>query len=378
MTKKNFEVNDKIGRYTLTEFAGTNPNGEPLWWALRDNGNRNEGLVPESRLRKELRLAELTPEFINGLSAKAFDELLKEVGQDAIDQVLKNRRPKHQAPSYAGQHEIAAKWFSWHPQVPKTRSNSELFDSYLQDMTNPSFTSKDFDAAFADLFFKLELNPVAAGIEGLGDGIRGENEIRKLTSTQIAQLQKSFPVKPTVDFSKLSQDEVLVEVAKVTNLREFDQFVKDVDREKGIEAPVPPLLVEARQKMWSGFFQIHRDLLPTEELQIRILEILSENNLPVLNQHLETALDFLIQANDPVVQRQDSGTWSSGGSQVGGSQWVVNTPRSHGAPIVIDDQTPVTVSLADITAMGSEEYAKKLLNPQFKKAVDRLYQRFGR
>jgi len=36
------------------------------------------------------------------------------------------------------------------------------------------------------------------------------------------------------------------------------------------------------------------------------------------------------------------------------------------------------VTIAEITAMDSQTYATKLLNPQFKKAVDQLYLRLGR
>jgi len=75
MTKKSFESVDVIGRYALTEFGGTKETGEPLWWATTENDN--EGLVPESKLSTELRVAELTPQMIRNLSSKAYDELVK-------------------------------------------------------------------------------------------------------------------------------------------------------------------------------------------------------------------------------------------------------------------------------------------------------------
>lgn len=371
MTKKTFEVGDQIGRYKIIEFAGADIEGIPQWRIETLRGN--EGILSEAKLRIELRNANLTPEYVRGLSAKAYDELLKEVGQEVIDRVLKRSGPTNQAPSEVHQREIADKWFSWHPQVPRTRANARVFDEYLAAMANPTFTSKDFDRAFSDLFFKLELNPKAAGIEGIGDGIRGEAAIRKLTSERIAQLQKSFPVKPPVDFSKLSQDEILNQVAKVTTSAQFDQWTKEVDKEKGVEQPVPPLLLAAREKIWANFFELHSDLVPTEELQAKLLKVLSENNLSVLNQHLDTALDLLVQSGDPVVARQEPNTRTAGSTR-----WVMNKPRPIGAAIVVDEETPVTVTVAEINAMDASQYAAKCLNPAFRKAVNELYERFGR
>ncbi len=172
MTKKNFEVNDKIGRYTLTEFGGTNDKQEPLWWATTDSSS-NQRLVPESRLRKELRLAELTPALIRGLSSKAYDQLRFEVGEEEINRVL-NRNPKVIAPPIDEQLKIARSWWDVHPQIPRTKKNVTIFDDYLAKLPDATFSAADFDRAFSDLFFKLELDPTKAGIEGFGEAIRGE------------------------------------------------------------------------------------------------------------------------------------------------------------------------------------------------------------
>jgi len=360
MTKLNFEVSDKIGRYTLTEFGGTTDTGEPLWWTTTDNGN--EGLVRESKLRKELRIAELTPAFITALSSKAYDELCKEVGEDEIDRVL-NRTPKVAGPSKEEQVKIAREWWETHPQVPRTRSNVASFDDYLVKSPKASF-----DTAFADLFYKLELNPKAAGIDGHGEGIRGEAAINKLTSTQVKQLQKSSPVVVPVDYTKLSEDEIIREVGKQPLTAEgFIAWTRTVDKERGIEQPVPPLLIAAREKIWASFFEINSGLVPTEELKAKLLETLKANgNLPVLNQNLNIALGQLIKTGDPVVLRQDSNARAAGGTR-----WQANDPRPK-APVVPFDDTPVVLSPADINSMSAAEYGRKLLDPNFRKAADAL------
>ena len=126
---------------------------------------------------------------------------------------------------------------------------------------------------------------------------------------------------------------------------------------------------------------MHPNVVPTEELKAKLLGLLKANSkfnssnesLPVLNQHLDSALDFLLQSGREVEVYLEPNVHTSGGTRL-----VVNEPRPIGAAIVVDQETPVVVTIGDITAMGSEEYAKKLVNPRFKKAVDQLYQRFGR
>src|SRR5882724_10370063 len=224
MTKQHFEVGDQIGRYTLTEFGGTKDSGEPLWWATT-TAEKHENLVSVSKLRKELRVSELTPAFINALSSKAYDELCKEVGLDEIDRVMQRGVSKHIAPPKGDQVEIARVWWESHPQIPRTRSNVQAFDDYLAKMPNPTFTTDDFDLALGDLFTKLELNPKAVGIDGFGEAVRGWSALEKLSAAQTKQLQKPVPVAPPqVDFTKLSLDETIKEVGNLPITS--DQFIK--------------------------------------------------------------------------------------------------------------------------------------------------------
>jgi|SRR6266481_1925461 len=379
MTKKNFEVNDKIGRYTLTEFGGTNDKQEPLWWATTDSSS-NQRLVPESRLRKELRLAELTPALIRGLSSKAYDQLRFEVGEEEINRVL-NRNPKVIAPPIDEQLKIARSWWDVHPQIPRTKKNVTIFDDYLAKLPDATFSAADFDRAFSDLFFKLELDPTKAGIEGFGEAIRGEAAVGKLSSGQIKQLQKSFPIVVPVDFSKLSEDETIKEAGKLLpTSKQFLEWTKEVDKAKGIEQPVPPLMAAAREKTWASFFEIHPRVVPTEDIKVKLLSLLKANSefnssnesLPVLNQYLDSALEFLVQSGGEVEIYLEPNTHTSGGSR-----WIVNEPRPIGAPVPRFDDTPVEVTLADVNAMPAAEYAQKSLNPAFRQAVDRLTARFA-
>jgi hypothetical protein len=374
MTKKHFEVGDKIGKYVLTEFGGTKDNGEPLWWASTGT-EKHEDLVPVSKLLKELRVSELTPALIAGLSSKAYDELCKEVGLDEIDRVISRGGSKPVAPSKENQVEIARAWWELHPQIPRTRSNVQAFDDYLAKMPSPTFSTNDFDRAFSDLFTTLELNPKLAGIDGHGEAVRGWTALEKLSSAQIKQLQKAFPVTREVDYSNLSLNETIKEVGNLPI--SSDQFIKwteEVDKELGIKRPVPPLLLEAREKIWANFFQLHPTVVPSEEIKAKLLALLQKNSkfnpsdetLPVLNQHLDQALEFLIQNGGEVEVFLEPNAHASGGSR-----WIVNEPRPRGSVPQFDD-TPVEVSLADINKMSSSEYAQKMLNPNFRDAVDRL------
>ena len=374
MTKKTFESGDVIGRYALTEFGGTKETGEPLWWATTENGN--EGLVPESKLRRELRVAELTPAFVTGLSSKAYNELVKEVGYEEIDRVL-NRAPNVATPSKEEQVQIARTWWETHPQVPRTRSNVAAFDDYLVKSPNASF-----DTAFADLFYKLELNPKAVGIDGFGEGIRGEAAIGRLTSGQIKQLQRKISVTAPVDFSKLSVEETVKEIGKLPiTSEEFINWTKEADKAMGIEQPVPPLLTAAREKIWQNFSELHPDITLTGELKTKLLDLLkphspinpdSDEPLSVLNQHLDRGLVWLVQAGDPVVIWQESNIRTSGGSR-----WQINDSRPSSIIPRFDD-SPVEITLSQINAMDGKSYAEKLLNPQFRLAVDRLMHKIGR
>lgn len=371
-----FKVGDVVGKYTVLGFAGTQEN--PRWEVRTESGN--EGTISEESLRAAFREATLTPEYINGLSASAYAQLVREVGEEKINRVMKRSVAKPSAPENFNSREITSKWFAARPQIPRTRNNTRLFDEYLAKMPNPNFTSEDFDRAFADLFLKLELNPQAAGIVSFGDAIRGETAINELSSIQIKQLQKSFPVVAPVDFDKLTLDQILVEVGKKTTSKEFDAFTKQVDQESGIKAPVPPLLAAAREKIWSGFFETHPRLVPSEETKTKLLDLLkaksnfnpSAESLPVLHQYLDAALEFLIQSGGEVEVYLESNIHSAGATR-----WQVNEPRPIGAPIPRFDDTPVEVTLADIDAMPAAEYANKSLNPAFRQAVDRLTARFA-
>ncbi len=169
------------------------------------------------------------------------------------------------------------------------------------------FHKQRLDRAFSDLFFRLKQHPQGSRNRRFRrrDSRRSCNS--ELTSTQIAQLQKSFPVTPSVDFNKLSQDQILREVAKITSLKQFDEFTKQVDQEKGIEQPVPPLLLAAGRG-YPENFGMHPNVVPTEELKAKLLGLLKANSkfnssnesLPVLNQHLDSALDFLLQSRREV------------------------------------------------------------------------------
>jgi hypothetical protein len=378
MTKQNFQQGDKIGGYTIDEFGGTNTKGEPTWWVVDESGK--PVIIKESKLLRELRTAELTPQMVRNLSSKAYDQLRQEIGDDGIDEIMKSSKPQAavQAPTATQQREISAKWFEAHPQIPQTRENSRLFNTYLGTMTNPSFSSRDFDIAFADLFFQLELHPKAAGIQRHGEAIRGQAAIDKLTASECQQLQKAFPVAVSVDYTKMSQDEILNEAARHLTADKFIDWTKEVDKEAGIAQPVPPLLLSDRERIWSTFFQVHANLLATSELQAKLSDLLkkhsefnpSEQDFPILNQHLDAALQFLADAKDPVVQEGELARRTFGGTSV-----VMNDPRPRSPRI--QDETPIVVTPAEINAMSGEEYGRRTLDPRFRAAVERLTKGVG-
>jgi len=377
MTKLNFEPGDKIGPYILDEWAGTNTKGTASWYVKNaETGKLLSKLVSETTLRRELRKAELTPQDIRNLSSRAYNELLQEIGQDGIDEIM-GTTPKRTAPDTTQQRELARAWFARHPQVPQTRRNAELFDERLAALPNPTFTSQDFDTVFFDNFADLELRPKAVGIENLGEAIKGWEAINKLTASQIRQLQKSVePPSPPIDFSNLDETQTLNVIGKLSqSADEFLQHTRDVDRKKGIEQPVSPLLVRAREKVWSDFFQIHHNLAQTEELQAALLDLLKPKSslnpggneaLPVLNQYLDSALEILIERGDGVVQQRESNTYNYQGARM-----VLNEPRSKN-PQVIPDDSEITIRPADIDAMDAETYGRNLQSPAFRAAVDRL------
>ena len=362
--KKTFETGDMIGRYVIDEFAGTNNKREPAWW-VTENGEPK--IVTEKKLRAEIAHSEWTPEKIRKLSARAYDELRREIGEDTIDEILGTTQTKQtvEKPPAQRQYEICAKWFEAHPQIPQTKTNVRLFDQFLGELANPTFTSRDFDLAFEELFPQLELNPTKAGIEGFGDAIRGETANKKFTAAQIQQLQKAFSVKVPVDFSKLSENEILAEVAKTTTADGFIQYTREVDREKGVAAPLPPAVQADLDRSWRNFFQLHPEISPTDEIKAKLWDVLTKNGLPVQTQYLSMALDSLLEAGDPSVTKQESGVYKAGRSQ-----WVVNEPRPKSPSLV--DNSPVTVTIAEINALDAKTYGERLKNPQFVAAVEAL------
>jgi hypothetical protein len=376
MTKKTFIEGDIIGRFTIDEFAGTNTKSEPVWWVTENGAPK---MISEKKLRAELAKADWTPAKIRQLSSKAYSELCKEIGEDAVEEIMGGSGKKSDAPPIATRREITSKWWEAHRQIPKTRINVELFDKFLEKLANPTYTSTDFDRAFEDLFPQLELNPREVGIEGFGEAITGATAIQKFTAAQLQQLQKAFPVKVPVDFSKLSQDEILQEVARSTTADGFLAYTKEVDKEKGIEQPVPALLQADREKTWRDFFQIHADISPTDELKQKLLDLLKPNSsinpnndaLAVQIHFLENALAFLIEEGDSSVTKQESNTY-----QYGKTLLVVNEPRPK-TPLPAYDDSPVTVTLAEIDKMSAKEYGEKSLNPRFREAVDALQQKIA-
>jgi hypothetical protein len=367
MTKKLFNENDIIGRYVIDEFGGTDPQGGPLWW-VTENGQPK--LIKEKKLRAELAKADWTPAKIRKLSSKAYTELCNEIGDDAIEEIMGTSGKKSDAPPISKQREISTKWFEWHPQIPMTRKNVDLFDQALAELPNPTFTSADFDLVFAEKIFEtLELNPTKAGISGFGEAVTGETAIQKFTAAQLQQLQTAFPVKVSVDFTKLSENEIMEEVAKTTTAKGFIEYTREVDAEKGIEQPVPPLVQADRERTWRNFFQLHPDISPTDDLKEKLLEVLAPQKLPVQTQYLEMALTSLVEADDPSVTKQESSTY-----QYGRARLVLNEPRSK-TPIPAFDDSPVTVTLAEINKMSAKEYGEKSLNPRFREAIDALTQK---
>jgi hypothetical protein len=368
MTKKTFESGDVIGRYTIDEFSGTNPSGQLFWWVTDPDGKPL--LIAEKKLRAELARAEWTPDKILNLSSKAYDELCREIGTDGVEEILGASKPKNQAPSNIQQREIASKWFASRPQVPRTRANTKLFDDYLAKMSNPTFTSQDFDRAFSDLFTELELNPKTAGIDGFGEAIRGWQAIEKLTATQVQQLQKSFPTPPKAE--TLTAKQALEIVVGPMTSKEFVDWTKTVDAKEGIKQPIPPLLLQAREKTWSDFFQLHPGVIATTELKDKLLQYLAKNGLSFALQHLGLALQDLIEQKDKSVVEQESGVHS-----YGGTNFVAGDPRSR-SPLPKFDDSPVIVTLAEVNAMDAKTFGEKSLNPAFQKAVDNLREKIAR
>jgi hypothetical protein len=377
MTKTAFAPEDKIGKYVLDEFAGTNAKGDPRWYVKdAETGNLLSKTVGEKTLRGMLRSAELTPQDIRRLSSKGYNELLEEIGQDNVDAILAKDKPKPTVLDTDQQQAMASEWLARHPQVTKTKANSKLLDEYLAKMPNPTFTGKDFDQAFSDLFFALELNPEKVGITGFREGIQGKGAIDKLNSTQLHLLQSPVELEPhPIDFSKLDETQALNVIGNSTkSADEFLAHLRDIDRAKGIEAPVPPLLVQDRLRIWGEFFNHHRDIVPTEELQTALLELLEPNSalnfnpteaLPVLNQYLEAGLEILIERQDPVVKRQESGV-----NRYNGATIVQDQPRARNLQLV--DDSEITVKPSEINAMSAADYAMNLQNPAFARAVERL------
>jgi hypothetical protein len=368
MTKKTFIEGDQIGPYRIDEFAGSNNRGELVWWVTQ---NGQPKIITEKKLRAVMAKADWSPEKIRQLSSKAYTELCKEIGEETVEEIVSASAKKSDAPPLARQYEIAAKWWEMHPQIARTRANVELFDSHLAKMPNPTFTSKDLDIAFSELFFDLELNPKAAGIDGHGEGIRGR-ALDRLSSAQLQQLQKAFPVPVPVDFNKLSEDEILKEIAKTTTADGFLEYTKQVDAETGVEQPVSPLVRLDWDRAWKNFFELNLDISPTDELKNKLLKVLATQKWPLQTQYLTMALNSLIEAGDPSVTKQQSNVYRHAGGQL-----VLNEPRPK-TPLPVYDDSPVTVTLAEINAMNSAEYGRKSLNPEFRKAVDALMQKVGR
>jgi hypothetical protein len=367
MTMKTWEIGDKVGRFTIDEFAGTKiKTGEPSWWCRTETGD--PVIKTDRALRAELRRADITPQMIQNMSAKAYNELREEIGEDGIDEILGALKPKNEAPPSEQQVKIAQTWWEAHPQIPQTRANVQLFDKYLREMANPTFASADFNKAFTDLFFELELNPKAAGIDGFGEGIRGETAIRKLTATQIEKLQRAYPTKPKTQ--DLTPDQALRAVVDPMTADQFGKWTKQVDAEKGIQQPVPPLLAHAREQTWSSFFQLNPSVIRTSELQDKLLKFLKEKELSFAVQHLGLALTSLIEQGDESVVRQGSGVHSYGGTKM-----EIYEPRPKSPALV--DNAPIAVTAAEINAMDSKTYGEKILNPEFRKAVDALTQSVG-
>jgi len=370
MTKAIFTEGDQIGPFLIDEFAGVQQKtNEPFWWVTENGAPK---MVSEKKLRAELAKADWTPAKIRALSSKAYNELCKELGDDIIDKIMGTSGKKSDAPPLARQYEIATKWWEVHPQIPKTKANIELFDKALAELSNPTFTSGDFDRAFDELFPQLELNPRKAGIEGFGEAVIGTSAIRKFTAVQLQQLQKAFPVEVPVDFSKLSQDEIMNEVAKGLSADGFLAYAREVDKEKGVAQPASPLVRLDWERAWKNFFELNLDISPTDELKNKLLEVLAKEKWPLQTQYLTMALNSLIETDDPSVTIQQSNVYRHAGGQL-----VLNEPRPK-TPVPAYDDSPITVTLAEINAMNSAEYGRKSLNPAFRLAVENLMAKVGR
>ena len=371
MTKAIFQSGDQIGSYLIDEFNGQNLKGENYWWVKTETGELKS--VPEKKLRAQLAKADWTPEKIRSLSSKAYDELVEEIGAETVDEIL-GSTTKKSALEVTVQREISAKWFQAHPQIPLTKANSKLFDDYLAKMPSPTFTSKDFDLAFGELFTKLELNPLAAGIQGHGEAIRGETALQKFTATQVQQLQKSFPVatKPK-NYDRSNVDEAIAEIGDISPTADaFVDNLKTLDKSLGKPEQIPPLMMEARRQLWSSFFQLHPSLQPSPDLQQALITVCEENRMPMQLQSLDLALEILVEKDSLVVQRQESNV-----KTYNGARWVTGTPRTQNPVPQYDPTETVEITLAELNSMDSKTYGQKVLNPAFRAAVDTLMQKVG-
>lgn len=379
MTKRTFEKGDTIGPYVIDEFGGTNTKEETCWW-VKLNGQPK--LVTEKTLHREIARAEWTPAKIRALSSRAYTELRQELGEDAIDEILGTTPQKPPEKSNIEKREIAAKWFASKPQIPQTRANVEVFNKALGALPNASYTSKDFDRVFVNELFNLELNPERAGITGYGQAIKGQAALSKLSAPQYQQIQRTSPVAQP-DTRILGIDDAIKEIGNASaTADEFLDNLRVLDRERGIDSPVPPLLMNDRKKLWAKFFELHRDVEPTQQLQQELLNALNEINeelaqkdepsLPISLQSLDLALSRLANARSSAVTPQESGVY-----KYNGATWVQN-PRQPTQPLPLHDSAPITVTLGEVNAMGSEEYGRKILNPEFDKAVRSLMANLGR
>src|SRR6202035_3311537 len=120
---------------------------------------------------------------------------------------------------------------------------------------------------------------------------------------------------------------------------EFGKWTTQVDREKGIQPPVPPLLAHAREQTWSNFFQLNASVIRTSELQDKLLEFLKAKELSFALQHLGLALRSLIEQGDESVVRQESGIQSYGGTRM-----EIYSPRPKSPALV--DNAPVVITAA--------------------------------
>lgn len=377
MSRKTFETGDQIGPYVIDSFAGNKvSSGEPCWW-VTENGESK--IITEKKLRTQLAKADWTPEKLKALSSKALEELRKEIGSEAIDDILNIQPAKPTKPENFDQQKIASQWLETHPQVPLTRKNTQLFDDFLGKLEAPTFSVKDWDLAFAELFPQLEFDLKAANfteaeIKQFGEAVRGSKALEKFTSSQLLKLQKSYPrPKPEPDFSKMTQSQIIDEIGKQSKTsEEFLENTRKLDEKLGIKQPISPMQARAEAQIWQTFFSVHTDLTDTPELREALEAYLNRNHLRLLNQYLDLGLEQLIEEKSPAVTYRESNV-----HQHGGTRSVNYQPRSS-RPLPAYDSEEMTVTVSEINQMSSEEYSKRLQNPSFRSAVDALMQKIGR